>query len=126
MSWLKYFVRNTLNTSLHIKNVQGADIKKCQSKITKLQKEHENLIQALKDDISTAVVKGDLERIFQVEGLETKYAKYPAIAQRYKSEINCLIQTINTDRKHAETREKIRALIEEIRLIQIKGKEDLP
>ncbi len=119
-----------------LKNAQGASIKEHQRKLTKLMKERENLIQALKDGISADMVKDDLERIAaQTEELENKIQNsrnidekpflHPAMAQRYKTEIARLIQALKTNEGYAEAKEHVRALIEKIELTPAEGQKNL-
>ncbi|MFI0416398.1 MAG: recombinase family protein [Candidatus Thiodiazotropha sp.] len=104
------------------------------TELAKLSKERENIIRAIKDGVSGALVKDDLERVAarqeKLEELlscapeEPRPLLHPAMARRYREEVRSLHKSLRL-KDSGEVREHVRALIEKIVLTPVKGKKEL-
>lgn len=105
--------------------VRDAEDARDQAELGKAQQERDNLVQALKDGVSVALIKDDLEkatdRVSELEakieaaGKETKKPLlHPKMAQRYKRAVSELKTSLTDDKYSAAASEHLRALVEKI------------
>lgn len=104
---------------------------------TRLEKDADNLIQAIKDGIDTRMVKRPLERISaRLDELEDLIAEdqdseppkplvHPAMAKRYRSEVENLRKALEHKDARTEASEHLRALIGKIVLTPESGRDEL-
>ncbi len=104
---------------------------------TRLERERENVLKAIREGIEARLVKDDLERITgQLEELLTDTASadrsadpepllHPAMAQRYRREVENLRNALDRKDGRSEAAEHLRALIDKIVLTPEQGREDL-
>ena len=101
---------------------------------TKLFKERENIIQAIKQGIAADLVKDDLEKVSsRLKELEALLSNkswsrpflHPVMAQRYRKVIKNLRQTLNHEDGRAEAHLHLRSLIEKIILTPQSEKDEL-
>ena len=104
---------------------------------TRLEKDADNLIQAIKDGIDTRMVKRPLERLSaRLDELEYLIAEsqgnvppkplvHPAMAKRYRSEVENLRKALERTDARAEASEHLRGLIGKIVLTPEPGRKDL-
>jgi len=104
---------------------------------TRLERERENVLRAIREGIEARLVKDDLERITaRLEELDTDTAGddcsagpepllHPAMAQRYRRQVENLRNALDRKDGRGVAAEHLRALIEKIVLTPEKGREDL-
>jgi site-specific DNA recombinase len=117
-----------------LRSAQNAALKKHKAEAARLEKERENIIQAIKDGVPAEMIKDDLIRISeQQENLKKLMASdcdepqplvHPTMSRRYREEVKALHKSMS-ERKNAQTKEVIRSLIEKIVLTPNKGQDDL-
>jgi len=120
----------------NLKSAQGNELKILERDLSTLQKERDNLIQAIKDGIPASAVKDDLARVTQEierteeklqnrQNLDDKPFLHPAMAERYKAGITELIDALRGNEGYGEAKQHVRALIEKITLTPVEGRKDL-
>ena len=92
-------------------------------KLPRLDKEKENIVQAIKDGVPASMVKDELERVVkrqkelvaQMESGddEPRPLIHPTMSRRYKNEIYVLTKALSTG-ESSEAREQVRGLVEKI------------
>ena len=115
-----------------LRAAQNAALASRQAEATKLTKERENIVQAIKDGVPASMIKDDLARVSarldELSALtenahdEPRPLIHPTMSRRYRSEIEALTKALS-DGKAAEAREQVRGLIEKI-VLSSKGGED--
>ncbi len=113
---------------------QHGEVKRLKSEQSKIAKEKQNIIEAIKRGIDPDMVKGELEAIKQREadievkmeasGREPQPFVHPAMASRYHAEVNELIRALQ-DQKAGAAAQHIRGLIEKIILTPKQGQDEL-
>lgn len=117
-----------------LRSAQNATLKKHKIEAVRLEKERENIIQAIKDGVPADMIKDDLIRISeQQENLkklmdshcdEPQPLVHPTMSRRYREEVKALHKSMS-EQKNAQAKELIRSLIEKIVLTPKKGQADL-
>jgi site-specific DNA recombinase len=111
-----------LNTLRHYKN---AALHAAKAELTKLAKERENLIQAIKDGVPASEIKDDLARITaRREELETlldgtaeeQVLLHPNMAGYYRKQVADLAAVLNSEESRTEAADLIRSLVDQITL----------
>jgi DNA invertase Pin-like site-specific DNA recombinase len=104
---------------------------------SRLERERENVLRAIREGIEARLVKDDLERVSaRLEELSTsttgedrsaspKPLLHPAMAQRYRRAVEDLSNALDRKDARSEAAEHLRALIDKIVLTPEKGREDL-
>ncbi|MGH1470834.1 MAG: recombinase family protein [Cellvibrionaceae bacterium] len=101
----------------------NAKRKNLQTEREKANKEKDNLVQAIKDGISAALVKDDLERITaRIEDIDKSLSErkdikpllHPAMASRYFLAVKDLRACLNAENSRSEASETLRGLIEKV------------
>ncbi len=125
---------NQLNT-LRAQRDQAKRANEAEKK--RLEKDVENLIQAIRDGIDTRMVKGPLERISaRLDELEVSLAQtqenappkplvHPTMATRYRKEVENLRNALESNNAREEASEHLRQLIGKIVLTPEPGRADL-
>ena len=114
---------------------QGQVLRQYTSEQAKLEKEREQLIQAIKDGVPGALVKDDLIRVtdrqeelkklIATHDAKPKPLLHPAMAHHYKQEVQALRTSLNDEAFSAEAKEHIRALVDKIILTPKAGEDGL-
>lgn len=108
--------------------------KKNKAELAKLEKERQNLIQAIKDGVPASMIKVDLERVTKRQEEVEKLLKdtpapkpllHPAMASRYHQSIKELRQQLSEGKANNQAAEHIRSLIEKIVLTPRDGEKEL-
>ena len=117
-----------------LRAAQNAALASRQAEATKLTKERENIVQAIKDGVPASMIKDDLARVSarldelsaltENEHDEPRPLIHPTMSRRYRSEIEALTKALS-DGKAAEAREQVRGLIEKIVLSSKDGEDEL-
>ena len=120
-----------LNT---LRSAQNAAIAKHKTKQSKLSKEKENIIQAIKDGVPAAMIKDELTRISErqeelktlliAQSQEPRPFIHPTMANRYREEVRAL-RTALQKHDSGEASEHVRRLIEKIVLTPRENENDL-
>ena len=107
----------------HLRSLQQSTLKKHETKLSKLEKERANIIQAIKDGVPADLIKDELEKIserqselktlIKKESGETRPELHPSMGDRYRKAIKGLRKALK-DGKYPESKEHVRALIEKI------------
>jgi len=111
-----------MNTLTH---AQDATLRRYKQEQSKISKEREGVIQAIKDGIPAKMIKDDLFRITErqeeLETLINNHEKdkqrpllHPSMALRYKKEVQALRTSLNNEATKSEASEHIRMLVEKI------------
>ena len=108
-----------------LRNEKNANLHAAKAELTKLAKERENLIQAIKDGVPASEVKDDLARIAakreELEELvggttEEPVLLHPNMAGYYRRQVTGLAAALNDDENRAEAADLIRSLVDRITL----------
>ena len=106
-----------------LRNEKNASLIVAKAELTKLAKERENLIQAIKDGVPASEIKDDLARITarreELEELldgtkEEPVLLHPGMAGHYRKQIARLAAALNDDENRAEAADLIRSLVDRI------------
>ena len=101
---------------------------------SKLIKQRENIIEAIKNGVAVELIKDELEsisvRLKELENLlknkkEPSLFLHPKMADRYREVIGDLRKSLNHKESRSEASEHLRALIEKIILTPVETQEDL-
>jgi len=113
---------------------EGAAKLRQEQDLTALRSERENLIQALKDGVPAALIKGDLEAVSAklelaekalIETPAPKPALHPSMAKRYSAAITDLRKCLDIDGARSEAAQILRELIDKITLTPREDEESL-
>jgi len=108
-----------------LRNEKNASLIAAKAELTKLAKERENLIQAIKDGVPASEIKHDLARITarreELEALldgtkEEPVLLHPNMAGHYRKQIARLTSALNDDENRTEAADLIRSLVDRITL----------
>lgn len=113
---------------------QNAALQRTRIELTKLEKERENLIQALKDGVPASMVKDDLIRVTQQKEKTEASLKqrpeinpllHPAMAARFHKSVKNLRNGLNQDGSRSEASQHLRKLVDKIVLSPKTGEHGL-
>ena len=117
-----------------LRSAQNTAIARRKADMAKLEREKENIIQAIKDGVAASLVKDELEQVsMKIDDLadlmknrndEPHALIHPTMARRYRKEIVALRKALS-EQQSGEAREHVRALIEKIVLTPKDNREDL-
>ncbi|MBT2970532.1 MAG: recombinase family protein [Candidatus Thiodiazotropha sp. (ex Ctena orbiculata)] len=117
-----------------LRAAQNSSLARYKAEATKLARERENIIQAIKDGVPADMIKDELERVTSRQSELTELMKdqstepqpflHPAMAHRYQEEVAALRKAL-TEQQAGEAREHVRALIEKIVLTPRADRDDL-
>ena len=117
-----------------LRSVQRATLKKQKAELSRLGKEKDNIIQAIKDGVPAALIKDELEQIskkqaelkalVENESKEVRPLIHPTMALRYRKAVMGLREALKGGEAF-EAKEHVRALIEKIVLTPKEGSNDL-
>ncbi|UCB54110.1 MAG: hypothetical protein JSW45_09115, partial [Thiotrichales bacterium] len=103
-----------------LRAAQNSSLARYKAEATKLARERENIIQAIKDGVPADMIKDELERVTSRQSELTELMKdqsaepqpfiHPAMAHRYQEEVAALRKALS-EQQAAEAREHVRALI---------------
>ena len=118
-----------------LRSAQNATLGRYRSELSKILKERDNVIQAIKDGVPAAMVKDDLfritarreelEELLQAHEDEPRPLLHPSMSKRYQQEVSSLRQSLNNEVGRGESFEHLRTLIEKIILTPHAGQESL-
>ncbi len=108
-----------------LRNEKNASLIAAKAELTRLAKERENLIQAIKDGVPASEIKDDLARIAarreELEALLDGTANepvllHPNMAGYYRQQVANLTKALNAEENRAEAADLIRSLVDRITL----------
>ncbi len=117
-----------------LRSLQNSALKKQKVELAKLDKEKDNIIQAIKDGVSAVLLKDELERVstrqeelkasINAKGKEPRPLIHPTMARRYRQEIQNLRESLASGNA-PQAKEYLRSLIEKIVLTPKTDREEL-
>ena len=108
-----------------LRREKNAALDAAKAEITRLARQRENIVQAIKDGVPAAELKDDLARITArrevLEGLlagakEEPVLLHPGMAEQYRKQVAQLVRVLTAEENRAEAADILRSLIDRIEL----------